>query len=80
MITAGTEDQSAEMDLAEKGSTFTKYLAEGLSQADFTKDSVITLTELLLYVRFQVGKKTNGAQTPRLGCIQGPGEMVFFLR
>jgi len=79
MITAGTEEESAEMDLTDKMSTFTKYFVEGLSQADYTKDTVITLTELLLYVRFQVGKQTKGAQTPRLGCIQGPGEMVFFL-
>jgi hypothetical protein len=80
MITAGTEDQSAEMNLSDKMSTFTKYFVEGLSRGDYTKDRVITLTELLLYVRYQVGKQTNGAQTPRLSCLQGSGEMVFFLQ
>jgi hypothetical protein len=37
----------------------------------------VTLTELLLYTRYNVAKKTKGAQTPMIGRLKGPGEMVF---
>jgi len=81
MITAGMADQEAQMDSSLQMSTFTYYFIEGLSgKADYTNDTVISLTELLLFVRYQVAKKTQGEQTPMMGRISGPGEMIFFLR
>lgn len=78
MITAGMVNQKAEMDNVEQISTFTRYLAEGLNgAADYTDDKVVSLTELLLYVRYEVARKTNGAQTPMIGRLQGSGEMIF---
>ena len=81
MITAGMADQEAQMDNRLRMSTFTYYLSEGLSgAADYTDDQVISLTELLLFVRYNVANKTSGAQTPMMGRISGIGEMVFDLR
>jgi hypothetical protein len=81
MITAGLEDQEAQMDRRLKMSTFTYFFVEGLSgKADYTNDNVITLTELLVYVRYEVAKQTGGVQTPMMGRISGAGEMVFDLR
>ena len=78
MITAGLADQKAEMDIQRKMSTFTWYFTEGLEgAADYTKDNIITLTELLMYTRYNVARKTKGAQTPMIGRLKGPGEMVF---
>jgi len=78
MITAGMIEQEAEMDNVEMISTFTRYLAEGLDgKADYTQDNVISLTELLLYVRYEVATKTKGAQTPMIGRLEGSGEMIF---
>jgi hypothetical protein len=80
MITAGMGEQKAEMDNVEQISTFTRFLAEGLAgKADYTKDGVVSLTELLLYVRYQVAQKTNGSQTPMIGRLDGTGEMIFQL-
>jgi hypothetical protein len=62
-------------------STFTYYLAKGLSgEADLIDDGVISLTELMLYVRYQVAKKTDGQQTPMMGRLHGSGEMIFHSR
>lgn len=78
MITAGLGDQEAEMDVQRQMSTFTYYLTQGLNgEADYTGDGMVTLTELLLYTRYNVAKKTKGAQTPMIGRIKGPGEIVF---
>ncbi len=78
MITAGLADQEAVMDVQRRMSTFTWYFAKGMEgAADYTKDNIITLTELLLYTRYHVAKKTDGAQTPMIGRLKGPGEMVF---
>ncbi|MGD2086863.1 MAG: caspase family protein [Candidatus Aminicenantes bacterium] len=81
MITAGMADQLAEMDHKLKMSTFTFFLTQGLSgNADYTGDSIITVSELLLYVQYEVAKKTNAAQIPMIGRILGEGEMIFDIR
>jgi hypothetical protein len=38
---------------------------------------VITLSELLLYVQYEVARQTNSAQIPMMGRIMGDGEMLF---
>lgn len=78
MITAGMVNQKAEMDNVEQISTFTRFLTDGLEgAADYTNDQVVSLTELLLFVRYQVAHKTKGAQTPMIGRFDGSGEMIF---
>ncbi len=78
MLTAGMADQKAQMDHQLGMSTFTHYLAKGLAgEADIIEDGVISLSELLLYVRFQVAKWTDGEQTPMMGRLSGAGEMIF---
>jgi hypothetical protein len=80
MLTAGMADQTARMDPYLKMSTFTHYLVQGLSgEADLIEDKVISISELLLYVRYQVAKGTDGAQTPMMGRVSGAGEMIFKL-
>ena len=81
VLTAGMAEQQAQMDTRLHMSTFTHFLVEGLSgAADYTKDSVISVTELLLYVRYNVARQTEGEQTPMMGRLKGPGEMIFDLR
>ena len=81
MITAGMADQQAQMDSHLQMSTFTYFVTKGLTgEADYTKDKVISLTELLLYVRYNVATQSQGSQTPMIGRISGPGEMIFDLR
>jgi len=78
MITAGLENQSAQMIKNIKSSVFTHFFAKGLDgEADIIKDNVITTSELLLYVRYKVAKYTEGMQIPMMGRISGSGEMVF---
>jgi hypothetical protein len=86
MMTAGMSEQEAQMDNQLRMSVFTYFLTQGLSHAknstnaDYTGDGIITLTELLLYVQYEVAKKTHGTQIPMLGRIEGQGEMIFDLR
>lgn len=81
MITAGMEDQEAQIDRSLKMSTFTYFLVDGLNgMADYTNDNMITLTELLVYIRYQVARKTGGTQTPMIGRISGTGEMIFEIK
>ncbi len=80
MMTAGMAEQEAQMDHEIKMSTFTYFLARGLSgYGDYTGDGVTTLTELLLYVQYEVARRTDAAQIPMLGRVTGSGEMVFGL-
>ena len=60
-------------------STFTYFLAEGLrGKADILgNNGVITLTELFLYVQYEVAKRTESNQIPMLGRMKGDGEMLF---
>jgi hypothetical protein len=78
MMTAGMSDQVVGMDNSLKMSTFTYYLCKGLTgEADYTKDKIITLTELLQYVQYEVACATHASQIPMLGKIIGEGEMIF---
>ena len=48
-----------------RNGAFTKALKEGLSgAADYTRDGVVTLDELSLYVKERVKELTNGLQLP----------------
>jgi uncharacterized caspase-like protein len=73
-------DQTAIMDDRLKLSLFTYYLSDGLinKKADYTKDGIITLDELLVYVQYNVAKYTNSAQVPVCGRISGTGEIIFY--
>jgi len=79
MLTAGMANQLAQIDSQLGMSTFTHFLAEGLrGKADIVgNNGVITLTELFLYVQYEVAKKTDSGQIPMLGRIKGDGEMLF---
>ena len=79
MLTAGMADQVAEIDPQLKMSTFTHYLAKGLTgdASLFDRNGIITLTELFLYVQYNVAKQTGSRQIPMLGRLQGNGEMLF---
>jgi hypothetical protein len=80
ILTAGMSNQNAKMDEKMKMSVFTYYLIEGLAKkrADYTKDGIITLSELLIYVQYNVAKRTNSQQVPMSGRISGTGEMIFY--
>ncbi|SLM47434.1 conserved protein of unknown function [Nitrospira japonica] len=79
MMTAGMADQLAEIDPTLNMSTFTHYLAKGLrgEASVYDKSGVITLSELLLYVQYNVARTTNSRQIPMLGRVKGDGEMLF---
>jgi Caspase domain len=79
ILTAGMGDQNARMDNEFKMSVFTHYLVEGLTNkaADYTKDGIITLTELLIYVQYHVAQRTDSQQIPSWGRIDGFGEIIF---
>jgi caspase domain-containing protein len=80
IMTAGLADQKAEQDpsLRPPMSTFTYFVTKGLNgAADYTGDGVISLSELLVYVRYNVAAQTQSRQTPMMGRIHGAGEMVF---
>ena len=79
IFTAGMSDQNARMYEDLKMSVFTYFLVNGLSSkaADYTKDGIITLSELLIYVQFNVATYTSSAQVPMSGRISGYGEMIF---
>jgi Caspase domain len=80
VITAGTAEEEARASADGKMSVFTKYLVEGLDgKADTYQDGVITVSELLTYVRWNVANETQSSQTPMLGRLSGSGEMVFQL-
>lgn len=78
MITAGMAEQLTQMDHRLRQSTFTYFLGKGLSgEADYTGDDIITLTELFLFVQYEVAKQTAGSQIPMIGRISGQGEIIF---
>lgn len=79
MMTAGMADQLAEIDPSLKMSTFTHYLSKGLKGAAsvYDKNGVITLSELLVYVQYNVAQHTDSRQIPMLGRVSGNGEMLF---
>jgi hypothetical protein len=62
-------------------SQFTRYLVDGLKgAADVNHDGVIELSELMVWVRWQVSGATKAAQTPSFARIKGAGEMMFLVR
>lgn len=79
MLTAGMANQLAQIDPTLGMSTFTHFLAEGLTgKADIMgNNGVITLSELFVYVQYEVAKQTGQAQIPMLGRMKGDGEMLF---
>lgn len=79
ILTAGMADQNARMYEGLQMSVFTHYLVKGLSTkaADYTRDGIITLSELLIYVQFNVASYTGSAQVPMSGRIAGYGEIIF---
>lgn len=80
IMTAGMSDQNARMYENLQMSVFTHFLVKGLvsKQADYTKDGIVTLGELLIYVQYNVASYTNSAQVPMSGRISGNGEIIFF--
>jgi len=78
MITAGMADQEARLDANSDMSEFTKFLVAGIGgAADYNKDGVVTLLELMTYVRSSVAKNTAGEQIPMIGRVFGIGEIMF---
>jgi hypothetical protein len=79
MITAGLADQKAEIDPRFGMSTFTHFLAKGLRGEAYGLDpnGLITLSELLVYVRYNVALATSSRQIPTMGLFLGGGEMLF---
>ena len=79
MLTAGMAAQTAQIDPQLGMSTFTYFLSEGLKgKADVLgNNGVITLTELFLYVQYEVARRTDSQQIPMLGRMKGDGEMLF---
>lgn len=79
MLTAGMADQEAQIDPVLKMSTFTHFLAKGLegAAAQFDRGGVITLTDLYIYVQYNVAAQTKSQQIPMLGRLMGDGEMLF---
>lgn len=79
MLTAGMANQTAEIDQNLGMSTFTHYLVEGLNgKADIMGNSgLITLSELYVYVQYNVASATGAKQIPMLGRMKGDGEMIF---
>ena len=85
MMTAGLLEQEAYIESNKKNSVFTRYLVNGLNgSADYTKDKVISLTELLVYVQdgvsMYVKDRFDKEQTPMMGKIKGSGEMIFITK
>lgn len=80
VLTAGTRNELANTDKAGTMSVFTHYLVDGLrGQADMLDDNVVTLSELMVWVRWKVAKETKGAQTPAFARVEGSGEAMFDL-
>lgn len=80
MLTAGMATQPAEIDPALGMSTFTHFLADGLSgRADLMGNKgLMTLTQLFVYVQWKVAEQTKSKQIPMMGRIFGDGEMLFW--
>jgi hypothetical protein len=80
ILTAGMAEQEAFSNAEKTHSLFTQYFVDGiLGAADFADraDGYVSLSELVVFVRYNVAKATGGAQTPMLGRIGGYGEMLF---
>lgn len=82
VLTAGTAKQAV-TDAGPKGhSLFTSYVLEGLMGAAAMFDkSIITASELMIYVRNQVAPKESSKQTPAFSTLdtEAGGDFVFVL-
>jgi len=89
VITSAADDEKAADSLYRFGqrqeieghSPFAELLLKGLSgEADFTKDGVLTATELYLYLRDELGK-TSARQTPGICQLKrhDKGEYIFVI-
>lgn len=76
IITAGGENEAVG---EEKGhGIFTRHFLMALDgMADIDKDGFITASEIGVYIRPIVSRKTNNEQTPRFGWISGEGDFIF---
>jgi len=82
VLTAGTAKQAV-TDIGPKGhSLFTSYVLEGLNGAAAMFDkSIITASELMIYVRNRVAPNRNSKQTPAFSTLdtEPGGDSVFAL-
>lgn len=81
IITSARASQRALDGGFQNHSLFTGTLIEGLisGRADYDKNSVVTASELSLYVEQQVAQTSNAQQTPDYGAFQFDerGELIF---
>ena len=76
IITAGGENEQVG---EEKGhGIFTRHLLLSLNgEADLDNDNFITASEIGIFIRPIVSRKTQNAQTPLFGWISGEGDFIF---
>jgi WD40 repeat protein len=68
ILTASEAAQSSFESSKNRHGVFTEYLLQGLSgQADTDHDKIVTLGEVIEYVRDNVKKDTSGSQIPAVG-------------
>lgn len=78
VITASTGTQVAQERDEYKHGIFSYYVLQGLSgAADRDGDKSVTVDELYDYVKEQVGKATNGSQTPQISRDPSAGGIVL---
>ncbi len=78
IMTASTGTQVAQEKTDLQHGVFTHYLLEGLQgKADLNHDNTVTVDELYEYVRVEVGKATNGNQTPQISRDPSAGDIVL---
>jgi len=79
MLTAGMASQKAQIDPMLGMSTFAHFLAKGLSgEGDLMRNGLMTLSQLFVYVQWEVAKQTDSKQIPMIGKITRDGEMLFW--
>ena len=65
VFTSATGNQNSLEPPGESNGAFTKVLLEGLKgKADYSKDGIVTLGELIPFLSEQVRRETRNAQTP----------------
>jgi uncharacterized caspase-like protein len=77
LITAGGKEEQAQNRCVH--GVFTKNVLKGLDgKADFSRDGIITASELSIYLRLEMSASLDNAQNPVWGRLEGEGELVFF--
>jgi len=74
-VTAATGEQRSAEKASWKHGAFTKCLLEGLGGAAATRGRIVTLDDVVLYVKSAVPELTGGAQTP----TAAPDELLPYL-